>query len=125
MHEGMPLRSKQANALPATVRAVTQSSCRGPDVPAFWAALGFKKQYSMIKAGHAFCCFLEGHEVDVAVVQVFKEAPTGKPRKLRMPCLSSCDRMPKITSCMSACVLDACVELMCMLLGCEPGVQAL
>ena len=81
VHEGMPLRSKQANALPATVRAVTQSSCRGPDVPAFWAALGFRKQYSMIKAGHAFCCFLEEHEVDVAVVQVFKEAPTGKPQE--------------------------------------------
>ena len=73
----MAVRSKQANQLPAIVRAVSQSACRGPDVPAFWAALGFKKQYSMVKAGHAFCCHLEGHEVEVSVLQVFKEAPVG------------------------------------------------
>lgn len=46
-------------------------------MPAFWAALGFRKHYTMVKAGHAFCCFLEGHEVEVAVLQVFKEAPAG------------------------------------------------
>lgn len=77
LHEGMPVRSKQANQLQATVRAMSQSACRGPNVPAFWAALGFKKQYSMVKAGHTFCCYLEGHEVEVAVLQLFKEAPVG------------------------------------------------
>lgn len=77
LHEGMPVRSKQANQLPAVVRAISRSSCRGPDVPAFWAALGFQRQYSMVKAGHAFCCFLDGHEVDVSVLQIFKEAPGG------------------------------------------------
>ena len=77
LHEGMPVRSKQANQLPAAVRAVSQSACRGPDMPAFWAALGFKKQYSMVKTGQSFCCYLEGHEVEVAVLQVFTEAPVG------------------------------------------------
>ena len=84
LHEGMPVRSKQANQLSAIVRAVSQSACRGPDVPAFWAALGFKKQYSMVKAGHAFCCYLEGHEVEVAILQVFKEAPAGFSRGERV-----------------------------------------
>ena len=77
MHEGMPVRSKQASQLPLTVRAVSQSSCRGPDIPAFWESLGFKRQYAMVKAGRLFCCFLEGHTIEVRVLQIFNESPAG------------------------------------------------
>ena len=38
----------------------------------------------MVKAGRAFCCYLEGHEVAVAVLQVFKEAPVGFSRGERV-----------------------------------------
>ena len=38
--------------LPATVRTVMQAGCAGPDVPAFWAGLGFVPQYELMKQGH-------------------------------------------------------------------------
>lgn len=76
-HEGMPLRGKGLADLPATVRAVNESSCVGADVLGFWTALGFQQRFSMIKQGFCVDCHLDGQDVHVTVVKVCKEGSSG------------------------------------------------
>ena len=67
----MPLRGKGLADLPATVRAVTESSCLGTDVLGFWTALGFQRQYSMIKQGFCVDCHIDNQDVHVTGTGAF------------------------------------------------------
>ena len=56
---------KGANELAATVRAVTESTCRSADALGFWIALGLQRQYSMLKEGSCLPCYIAGQPINV------------------------------------------------------------
>jgi hypothetical protein len=61
----VPLQGRAAVDLPASVRSVVRTQCSGPDVLAFWRALGFALQHQMIKQGVEFEVEHAGHVVQV------------------------------------------------------------
>lgn len=71
----MPLRGKGAADLPATVRAVAESSCDSNDVVGFWKALGFQRRYSMVKQGFSVCCHVDGQDVNVTGAETCPGVP--------------------------------------------------
>lgn len=73
---GLPLRGKSNISLPATVRSVARSECRGDDVPAFWQTLGFTLRYQMLKEGRSYEVHHAGHCIEVTVCRLFKLPPS-------------------------------------------------
>lgn len=71
---GLPLRGKQAVGLEASVRSVATSSCQGPEVPAFWTALGMEIEYTVERRGCAVTLHAprSGLEVQVVVSQLYR-----------------------------------------------------
>jgi hypothetical protein len=59
------MRGKGAAELPAAVRAVAESTCRSSDTLGFWTALGFQRQYSMVKEGSSVQCHIDGRPISV------------------------------------------------------------
>jgi hypothetical protein len=62
----MAMRGKGAAELAATVRAVSESTCHSGDALGFWTALGFHRQYGMIREGFCVLCYIEGHNINVS-----------------------------------------------------------